>query len=118
MFTREGGSIPVVSTFQEVLGLPTVLFGVGLPDENAHAPNEKLDLGNFHNGIIASALLYQEIAKSVSKRRLGLLAGGYCPARRLRAAMACALRATAVGQRLAAAGRERQGVRRDRDAAS
>ena len=37
------------------LGLPTVLFGVGLPDENAHAPNEKLDLGNFHNGIIASA---------------------------------------------------------------
>ena len=39
---------------------------VGLPDENAHAPNEKLDLGNFHGGIIASALLYQEIA-GVSK---------------------------------------------------
>ena len=66
VFTREGGSIPVVSTFQEVLGLPTVLFGVGLPDENAHAPNEKLDLANFHGGIIASALLYQEIA-GVSK---------------------------------------------------
>ena len=62
VFTREGGSIPVVSTFQEELGLPSVLFGVGLPDENAHAPNEKLDLGNFHNGIIASACLYQEIA--------------------------------------------------------
>jgi acetylornithine deacetylase/succinyl-diaminopimelate desuccinylase-like protein len=61
VFTREGGSIPVVSTFQEELGLPTVLFGVGLPDENAHAPNEKLDVGNFHNGIIASALLYSEI---------------------------------------------------------
>src|SRR5262245_52375254 len=61
IFTREGGSIPVVSTFQEELGLPSVLFGVGLPDENAHAPNEKLDLGNFHNGIIASAVLYQEI---------------------------------------------------------
>ncbi len=61
IFTREGGSIPVVSTFQEELGLPSVLFGVGLPDENAHAPNEKLDLGNFHNGIIASAHLYQEI---------------------------------------------------------
>ena len=55
VFNREGGSIPVVSTFQEVLGLPTVLFGVGLPDENAHAPNEKLDLANFHNGVIASA---------------------------------------------------------------
>ena len=64
VFTREGGSIPVVSTFQEELGLPSVLFGVGLPDENAHAPNEKLDVGNFHGGIIASAILYDEIAKT------------------------------------------------------
>ncbi len=63
VFTREGGSIPVVSTFQEELGLPSILFGVGLPDENAHAPNEKLDLTNFHNGIIASAILYDEIAR-------------------------------------------------------
>ena len=63
VFTREGGSIPVVSTFQEELGLPSVLFGVGLPDENAHAPNEKLDLSNFHNGIIASAYLYEEISR-------------------------------------------------------
>ena len=47
--------------FQEALGLPSVLFGVGLPDENAHASNEKLDLGNFHGGIIAPAYLYQEI---------------------------------------------------------
>ncbi len=66
VFTREGGSIPVVSTFQEELGLPSVLFGVGLPDENAHAPNEKLDVENFHNGIIASAILYDEIAKTRS----------------------------------------------------
>jgi acetylornithine deacetylase/succinyl-diaminopimelate desuccinylase-like protein len=63
IFTREGGSIPVVSTFQEELGLPSVLFGVGLPDENAHAPNEKLDVSNFHNGIIASAYLYEEIGR-------------------------------------------------------
>ena len=62
VFTREGGSIPVVSTFQEELGVPSVLFGVGLPDENAHAPNEKLDVSNFHNGIIASAYLYDEMA--------------------------------------------------------
>ena len=62
VFTREGGSIPVVSTFQEELGLPSVLFGVGLPDENAHAPNEKLDVSNFHNGILASAYLYEEIS--------------------------------------------------------
>ena len=63
VFTREGGSIPVVATFQQELGIPSVLFGVGLPDENAHAPNEKLDLGNFHGGVIASAHLYEEIAK-------------------------------------------------------
>ncbi len=61
VFNREGGSIPVVATFQEELGLPCVLFGVGLPDENAHAPDEKLDLGNFHNGVIAAAALYEEI---------------------------------------------------------
>ena len=64
VFNREGGSIPVVATFQRELGIPSVLFGVGLPDENAHAPDEKLDLGNFHNGIIASAYLYQEIANT------------------------------------------------------
>ncbi len=66
VFTREGGSIPVVSTFQEELGLPSVLFGVGLPDENAHAPNEKLDVANFHGGIISSAMLYEEISKTRS----------------------------------------------------
>jgi acetylornithine deacetylase/succinyl-diaminopimelate desuccinylase-like protein len=64
VFCREGGSIPVVSTFKEELNLPAVLFGVGLPDENAHAPNERLDLGNFHNGILASAILYDEIART------------------------------------------------------
>jgi acetylornithine deacetylase/succinyl-diaminopimelate desuccinylase-like protein len=56
------GSIPGVDV-QEELGLPSVLFGIGLPDENAHAPDEKLDLGNFHNGIIASAFLYDELAQ-------------------------------------------------------
>jgi acetylornithine deacetylase/succinyl-diaminopimelate desuccinylase-like protein len=61
VYNREGGSIPVVSTFEEELGVPSVLFGVGLPDENSHAPDERLDLGNFHNGVIASAYLYDEI---------------------------------------------------------
>ena len=66
VFCREGGSIPVVSTFKEELGLPAVLFGVGLPDENAHAPNERLEVSNFHNGILASAILYDEIAATKS----------------------------------------------------
>lgn len=63
VFNREGLSIPVVATFQDIFDLPTVLFGVGLPDENAHAPNERLDLLNFHGGVIASAALYDEIGK-------------------------------------------------------
>ena len=68
VYTREGGSIPVVSTFQSELNAPTVLFGLGLPDENAHAPNEKLDLGNFYGGIIAAAYLYEEIGKTGSRQ--------------------------------------------------
>jgi acetylornithine deacetylase/succinyl-diaminopimelate desuccinylase-like protein len=63
-FIREGGSIPVVATFQEMLGLPAVLFGIALPDANTHAPNEKLDLANFNNGIITSAFMYEEFAKA------------------------------------------------------
>jgi acetylornithine deacetylase/succinyl-diaminopimelate desuccinylase-like protein len=63
VFTREGGSIPVVATFERELGLPSVLFGIGLPDDRIHAPNEKLDLGNFFNGVVASAHLYDEISR-------------------------------------------------------
>ena len=61
VFNREGGSIPVIASFEERFGLPAVLFGIGLPDENAHAPNEKLDLDNFHRGVISVAALYEEI---------------------------------------------------------
>ena len=60
VFQREGGSIPVVSTFQEMLGIPTVLMGIGLPDQNAHAPDENLYLPNFFNGIKSSAYFLQE----------------------------------------------------------
>ena len=51
VFMREGGSIPIVTTFQEVLGLEPVLMGFGLPDDGIHAPNEKFYLPNFHRGI-------------------------------------------------------------------
>jgi len=51
IFVREGGSIPVVATFQKVLGIETILMGFGLPDDNLHAPNEKLHLPNFYQGI-------------------------------------------------------------------
>jgi acetylornithine deacetylase/succinyl-diaminopimelate desuccinylase-like protein len=62
VYTREGGSIPVVSDFQAALNVPVVLFGFGLPDDNLHAPNEKFNLDNFFNGVLASSFLYQEIA--------------------------------------------------------
>ncbi|MEK7221303.1 MAG: dipeptidase, partial [candidate division NC10 bacterium] len=47
VFTRTGGTIPVVATFTRLLKVPSLLMGIGLPDENAHAPNEKLDLDNL-----------------------------------------------------------------------
>ncbi|MDR7544649.1 MAG: dipeptidase [Armatimonadota bacterium] len=54
VFTRAGGSVPVVSQFSDVLRIPTVLAGFGLPDDNLHAPNEKFALANFHRGIEAT----------------------------------------------------------------
>ena len=62
VFMREGGSIPVVATFRELLGVDTLLLGWGLDDDNAHSPNEKFCLADFHRGIKASAHLWQEIA--------------------------------------------------------
>jgi acetylornithine deacetylase/succinyl-diaminopimelate desuccinylase-like protein len=52
-FTREGGSIPVVLLFDQVLRVPTVLMGFGLNNENAHSPDEHFDLSNFHTGMRA-----------------------------------------------------------------
>lgn len=52
---RSGGSIPIVSLFQNVLKAPSVLMGFGLPDDNLHAPNEKMKLDNVFSGIKASA---------------------------------------------------------------
>jgi acetylornithine deacetylase/succinyl-diaminopimelate desuccinylase-like protein len=63
VFIREGGSIPIVVTFKEMLGADTVLLGFGLPDENAHSPDEHLNLNNFQNGIMTSAIFYDEMAK-------------------------------------------------------
>lgn len=64
VFMREGGSIPIVFTLEEYLKAPTVLLGFGLPDENAHSPDEHLNLNNFFNGIQTSAVFYNEIAKA------------------------------------------------------
>jgi acetylornithine deacetylase/succinyl-diaminopimelate desuccinylase-like protein len=59
---REGGSIPIVNDFKKILGADTVLLGLGLPEDNAHSPNEKFDLDCFENGQRMSALLWQELS--------------------------------------------------------
>lgn len=64
VFIREGGSIPFVRTIADVTGKPCLLMGFGQPDENAHAPNEWIDLENFHLGIKSAAWLYEELAGS------------------------------------------------------
>lgn len=51
IFKREGGSVPVVADMQEILGIDSVLTGFGLPDDNIHSPNEKLDLPTWYKGI-------------------------------------------------------------------
>jgi acetylornithine deacetylase/succinyl-diaminopimelate desuccinylase-like protein len=63
VFIREGGSIPIVVTFQDILKAPAVLLGFGLPDENAHSPDEHLSLDNYQKGIITSSIFYSELAK-------------------------------------------------------
>jgi acetylornithine deacetylase/succinyl-diaminopimelate desuccinylase-like protein len=61
--TREGGSIPIVALFQEVLGLDTVLMGFGLDSDAIHSPNEHYGLFNFYKGIDTIPRFYQHFAK-------------------------------------------------------
>lgn len=63
VFIREGGSIPFVRTIADRTGKPCLLMGFGQPDENAHAPNEWLDLENYHLGIKSAVFLYDELAR-------------------------------------------------------
>ena len=63
VFIREGGSIPIVGTFQDCLKSPVLLLGFGLNTDNIHSPNEKFDLANFWNGARTSAMLLQEAAR-------------------------------------------------------
>ena len=53
VYIRCGGSIPVVGLFAQALGIPSVLAGFGLPDDNIHAPNEKISVSNYTRGIEA-----------------------------------------------------------------
>ncbi len=62
VFIRGGGSIPVVADFSNILGVPTVLMGFGLPDDRLHSPNEKYNLTSFYGGIKAATLFLDHVA--------------------------------------------------------
>ena len=61
VFVRSGGSIPIVTDFQDVLKIPSVMMGFGLPDDNLHAPNEKFHIPNFYRGIEAICLFFERL---------------------------------------------------------
>jgi acetylornithine deacetylase/succinyl-diaminopimelate desuccinylase-like protein len=68
LYQREGGSIPIVVQFKQLLGLDTVLLGFGLPDENAHAPDEFINLDNFFGGIRTSLHFFNELPNYMNGR--------------------------------------------------
>ncbi len=68
VMVREGGSIPVMATFKETHGLPAVLMGFGLDDDQVHSPNEKFSLSSFHGGTRSVAYLYEELAVDVKAK--------------------------------------------------
>jgi acetylornithine deacetylase/succinyl-diaminopimelate desuccinylase-like protein len=61
VFIRSGGSIPIVTDFQDVLKIPSVMMGFGLPDDNLHAPNEKFHIPNFYRGIESLCLFFEKL---------------------------------------------------------
>lgn len=71
VFTREGGSIPIVTAFHQILRADALLIGWGQDDDNPHSPNEKFSLADFHRGIRASAKLWEELAAVVSGEAAG-----------------------------------------------
>ncbi len=63
VYVRGGGSVPVVAKFSQVLRVPTVMFGLGLPDDNTHAPNEKFHIPHFYKGIETVIAFLQRVAR-------------------------------------------------------
>jgi len=60
---RNGASVPVTELIQRVLGIDPILMGLGLPDDNLHAPNERFGLQQFHRGAVAAAALMHNLAR-------------------------------------------------------
>jgi acetylornithine deacetylase/succinyl-diaminopimelate desuccinylase-like protein len=64
VFTRSGGSIPIVGDFATHLHIPTILMGFGLPDDGLHSPNEKYNIRNYFDGIRTVAHFLEEYGKA------------------------------------------------------
>lgn len=77
-FLREGGSIPIVALFDEILRIPVVMYGFGLADDNVHAPNEKFYLPNFYRAIRTVADLMVRLAadEELSAGEFSIESGG------------------------------------------
>ena len=60
----EGGSIPIISLFQQILNVDTMLLGFGLPTDQIHAPNERFLINNYYNGIQSSYTFLNNIGSS------------------------------------------------------
>tara|TARA_R110002050_G_scaffold39093_4_gene96199 strand:+ start:9051 stop:10421 length:1371 start_codon:yes stop_codon:yes gene_type:complete len=63
LFSREGGSIPIVADFKRVLGVESILMGFGLTSDAIHSPNEKFSLQDFQRGIRTSARFMEHLAE-------------------------------------------------------
>jgi len=63
LLAREGGSIPIVDEFKQILKADSLLLGLALPDDNAHSPNEKFNLEVFSKGMLMSACLWPRLSQ-------------------------------------------------------
>ncbi len=65
LFSREGGSIPIVADFKKVLGVNSILMGFGITRDALHSPNESFSLKDFHRGIKTSARFFEVLSDFV-----------------------------------------------------
>jgi acetylornithine deacetylase/succinyl-diaminopimelate desuccinylase-like protein len=63
LYARAGGTLPIVADFQEMIGAPVVMMGFGRPDDNIHAPNEKLNIPDFYRGVETIIHFLHELAR-------------------------------------------------------
>jgi acetylornithine deacetylase/succinyl-diaminopimelate desuccinylase-like protein len=73
---RSGGTLPIASVFQHVLGLPVLMMGFALPDDRMHGPDERFSLDNFHRGIATSVSLLARLPATLRRADMTTVAAG------------------------------------------